>query len=43
MQAVEKQAIKTPEEVNRMLGGEQCDMEVLLVCEVKEWEQLFWN
>ena len=26
-----------------MLGWEQCAMELLLVCEVKEWEQLFWN
>ena len=42
-QAVEKQPIKTPEEVKVMLYREQCAMEVLLVCEVKEWEQLFWN
>ena len=26
-----------------MLGYEQWAMELLLVCEVKEWEQLFWN
>ena len=42
-QAVEKQPIKTPEEVKEMLGYEQWAMELLLVCEVKEWEQLFWN
>ena len=42
-QAVEKKPeTKTPEEVNRMLGEEQWAMEMLLVCEVKEWEQLFW-
>ena len=41
-QAVEKQPIKTPE-VKEMLGDEQCAMELLLVCEVKQWEQLFWN
>ena len=42
-QAVEKQPIKTPEEVKEMLSQEQWAMELLLVCEVKEWEQLFWN
>ena len=41
-QAVEKQPIKTPEEVKEMLGQEWCAMELLLVWEVKEWEQLFW-
>ena len=42
-QAVEKQpSIETPEEVKEMLGQEQFDMELLLVWEVKEWEQLFW-
>ena len=42
-QAVEKQPIKTREEVKEMLGQEHSTMELLLVCEVKEWEQLFWN
>ena len=43
MLAVEKKpGTKTPEEVKRMLGWEQCYMELLLVCEVKGWEQLFW-
>ena len=45
--AVEKKpGTKTPEppeEATRMLGLEQCCMELLLICEVKEWEQLFWN
>ena len=38
-----KPATKSPEEVNEMLGREQYFMELLLVCEVREWEQLFWN
>ena len=43
-QAVEKKsATISPEEVNVMLGREQYYMELLLVCEVREWEQLFWN
>ena len=40
-QAVEKQPIKTPEEVKDILDREQFAMEELLVYEVKEWEQLF--
>ena len=43
-QAVEKKpATKSPEEVKVMLGWEQYYMERLLVFEVREWEQLFWN
>jgi hypothetical protein len=43
-QAVEKKpATKSPEEIEKMLGREQCMMEVLLVCEVREWEHLFWS
>ena len=39
--AVEKKpGAKSPEE---MLGWEQYYMEQLLVCEVREWEELFWN
>ena len=44
--AVEKKpATKSPEEVYKMLGepGEQYCMELLLVCEVREWEQLFYD
>ena len=42
--AVEKwPATKSPEEVKEMLGWDQYYMERLLVCEVREWEQLFWN
>ena len=41
-QAVEKQPINTPEEVKEMVDEEQWVMELLLVWEVKEWEQLFW-
>ena len=44
MQAVDKKPeTETPEEVNKMLGLEQYFMELLLVCEVRGWEQLFWN
>ena len=44
MQTVEKKpATKSPEEVKVMLGVERYYMETLLVCEVREWEQLFWN
>ena len=40
--AVEKKpAIKSPEEMKDMLGREQYYMELLLVCEVREWEKLF--
>ena len=43
-QAVEKKPATTPsEKVNRMLGREWHAMEVLLVCEVREWEERFWN
>ena len=43
-QAVEKKReTKTPEENQEILGQEQFFMELLLICEVKEWEQLFWN
>ena len=43
-QAVEKKPeTKTPEEVKMMLCQEWIDMELLLVCEMKEWERLFWN
>ena len=43
-QVVEKKpATKPPEEVNEMLCWEHFYMELLLVCEVREWEQLFWN
>ena len=46
-EAVEKKpGTKTPEppeEAKRMLGLEQCCMELLLICEVNEWEHLFWN
>ena len=38
---VDKPPTKTPEEVKKMLGQEQFLMELLLVCEVVEWEQLF--
>ena len=42
--AVEKMpATKTPEEVNEMLGWEQYFMELLFLCEVREWEKLFWD
>ena len=44
MQAVEKKpGTKSPVEVKLMLAQEQYYMEWLLVYEVKEWEQLFWN
>ena len=43
-QVVEKKpATKTPEEVNEMLVQEQYYMELLLVYEVKAWEELFWD
>ena len=44
LKADEKKPVtKTPEEVKKMLGEEQCYKEVLLACEVREWEKLFWN
>ena len=44
MQAVEKMpATKSLEEVKEMLDREQYYMELLLVWEVREWEQRFWN
>ena len=43
-QAVEKEpATKSPEEIVQMLDREEFYMELLLVCEVNGWEQLFWN
>ena len=43
-QAVEKKpSTKTSEEEKEMLDEEQFYMELLLVCEVREWEQRFWN
>ena len=43
-QAVEKKsATNSPEEVKWIPGEEQHFMEQLLVFEVREWEQLFWN
>ena len=38
-----KPATELPEKVNEMLVEEHTAMEVLLLCEVREWEQLFWN
>ena len=44
MQAVEKKpTTKSLEEVNWVLGREQYFMELLLVWEVRQWEQLFWD
>ena len=44
MQAVENMpATESPEEVDKMLGWERYYMELLLVCEVWRWEQLFWD
>ena len=43
-QAVErKPETKSPEEVREMLGREHYFQELLLVCEVMEWEKLFWK
>jgi hypothetical protein len=43
-QVVEKKpATKSLEEIKQQLGWEQCMMEMLLVYEVIEWEQRFWN
>ena len=43
-QAVEKKsATKSPEKIEWLLFREQWLMELLLVYEVKGWEQLFWN
>ena len=43
-QVVEKKpGPESPKAVNEMLGLEQYYMELLLVCEVREWEQLFWK
>ena len=43
-QAVQmKPATDLPEEVKEMLSREQYHIELLLVYEVREWEQLFWN
>ena len=43
MKAVEKKATKSPKEIERWLFEERYMMELLLVYEVNEWEQLFWN
>jgi hypothetical protein len=44
MQAVEKKpATESLEEIEEMLGREQYYIELLLLYEVKGWEQLFWN
>ena len=43
MQAVKKKLGTKSPEVKRMLSLEQYGMELLLVCEVREWEQLFWD
>ena len=42
-QAVENMATKSPEDIEGQLFREQYFMEMLLVYEVMEWEQLFWN
>ena len=43
-QAVRKKpATKSPMEIELMLDSEQYLMELLLLTEVTEWEQLFWN
>ena len=43
-QAVEKKPpTKSPEEIEQVLCWEQYFMELLLLCEVMEWEGLFWN
>ena len=43
-QAVEKELeTKSEQEIKEMLGLEQYYMELLLVYEVRGWEQLFWN
>jgi hypothetical protein len=36
-------ATKSPEKIERLLLRERCVMELLLLYEVVEWEQLFWN
>ena len=44
MQAVEKKsATIPPRKIKQLLFQEQLMMELLLVYEVNEWEQLFWN
>ena len=43
-QAAEKKpATKLPEEIDELLCWEQFMMDLLLLCEVKEWERLFWK
>ena len=43
-QAVEKKpATKAPHKIEELLFNEQYLMDLLLLYEVKEWEQLFWN
>jgi hypothetical protein len=41
--AEKKRATKLPEEVERLLIWERYMMEMLLLYEVKEWEELFWD
>ena len=42
--AVEKKpSTKSPEEVKQLLAQEQLYMELLLIYEVRGWEQLFWD
>ena len=43
MEAVETKATELEEEIEELLFREQYMMEMLLVYEVNEWEQLFWN
>ena len=38
-----KRATRLPEDIEWRLLREQCMMELLLLYEVNEWEQLFWN
>ena len=42
-QAVEKKPATTPDDLEMILSSEHYLMELLLVCEVGLWEQLFWN
>ena len=42
-QAVEKMATKIRKDIEWQLFRERYMMELLLVYEVKGWEQLFWN
>ena len=42
-QAIEKPATKSPKEIEEMLAREQFFMDLLLLYEVMEWEEFFWN